>query len=69
MPSLFAASILPISTAYTVCGAWVRIGRGQDFRKLRFFYWLYSLLIVGGAATVLPADAQLIQSVGSFRRY
>jgi Mn2+/Fe2+ NRAMP family transporter len=60
--SVFAASILPISTAYTVCeGLGVESGVDKSFREAPFFYWLYTLLIVGGAATVLLLpDAQLI---------
>jgi len=60
--SLFAASILPISTAYTVCeGLGFESGVDKPFKDAPFFYWLYTLLIVGGAATVLLLpDAQLI---------
>ncbi len=60
--SLFAASILPISTAYTVCeGLGVESGVDKTFKEAPFFYWLYSLLIAGGALTVLLLpDAQLI---------
>ena len=60
--SVFAASILPISTAYTVCeGLGVESGVDKSFREAPFFYWLYTLLIAGGAATVLILpDAQLI---------
>ncbi len=60
--SLFAASILPISTAYTVCeGLGVESGVDKSFREAPFFYWLFTLLIVGGAATVLVLpDSQLI---------
>jgi NRAMP (natural resistance-associated macrophage protein)-like metal ion transporter len=60
--SLFSASILPISTAYTVCeGLGVESGVNKHFKEAPFFYWLYTLLIVGGAATVLLLpDAQLI---------
>jgi len=60
--SLFAASILPLSTAYTVCeGLGVESGVDKSFREAPFFYWLYSLLIVGGALTVLLLpDSQLI---------
>ena len=60
--SVFAASILPISTAYTVCeGLGVESGVDKRFKEAPFFYWLYTLLIVGGAATVLVLpDAQLI---------
>jgi NRAMP (natural resistance-associated macrophage protein)-like metal ion transporter len=60
--SLFAASILPLSTAYTVCeGLGVESGVDKNFREAPFFYWLYTLLIAGGAVTVLILpDSQLI---------
>src|SRR6202044_2190244 len=60
--SLFAASILPLSTAYTVCeGLGVESGVDKTFKEAPFFYWLYTLLIVGGAITVLVLpDVQLI---------
>ncbi|HEY1210012.1 MAG TPA: Nramp family divalent metal transporter [Terracidiphilus sp.] len=60
--SIFAASILPLSTAYTVCeGLGVESGVDKTFKEAPFFYWLYSLLIAGGAVTVLLLpDAQLI---------
>jgi NRAMP (natural resistance-associated macrophage protein)-like metal ion transporter len=60
--SLFAASILPISTAYTVCeGLGVESGVDKHFKEAPFFYWLYTLLIASGALTVLLLpDAQLI---------
>jgi NRAMP (natural resistance-associated macrophage protein)-like metal ion transporter len=60
--SLFAASILPLSTAYTVCeGLGLESGVDKSFKEAPFFYWLYTLLIVGGAVTVLLLpDAQLI---------
>jgi NRAMP (natural resistance-associated macrophage protein)-like metal ion transporter len=60
--SLFAASILPLSTSYTVCeGLGFESGVDKSFREAPLFYWLYTLLIVGGAVTVLILpDAQLI---------
>ncbi|HZB87998.1 MAG TPA: Nramp family divalent metal transporter [Terracidiphilus sp.] len=60
--SLFAASILPLSTAYTVCeGLGLESGVDKSFKEAPFFYWLYTLLIAGGAVTVLILpDAQLI---------
>lgn len=60
--SVFAASILPLSTAYTVCeGMGFESGVDKNFREAPFFYWLYTLLIIGGALTVLILpDAQLI---------
>src|ERR1700723_2511381 len=62
--SLFAASILPLSTAYTVCeGMGFESGVDKSFRQAPVFYWLYTLLIVGGAATVLfLPDALLVKS-------
>jgi NRAMP (natural resistance-associated macrophage protein)-like metal ion transporter len=61
--SLFAASILPLSTAYTVCeGLGLESGVDKNFKEAPFFYWLYTLLIAGGAATVLLLpDAQLVK--------
>ena len=60
--SLFAASILPLSTSYTVCeGLGFESGVDKNFKEAPFFYWLYTALIVGGAATVLVLpDGQLI---------
>jgi NRAMP (natural resistance-associated macrophage protein)-like metal ion transporter len=60
--SLFAASILPLSTAYTVCeGLGLESGVDKHFREAPVFYWLYSLLIAGGAVTVLLLpDSQLM---------
>lgn len=52
--SLFAASILPLSTAYTVCeGLGLESGVDRTFKEAPAFYWLYSLLIAGGALAVL----------------
>jgi Mn2+/Fe2+ NRAMP family transporter len=63
--SLFAASILPLSTAYTVCeGLGLESGVDRSFKEAPFFYWLYSLLIAGGAlAVVLIPNAELIKMV------
>ncbi len=52
--SLFAASILPLSTAYTVCeGLGFESGVDKKFSDAPFFYWLYTLLILAGAILVL----------------
>ena len=52
--SLFAASILPLSTAYTVCeGMGFESGVDKSFKEAPLFYWLYTLLIAGGSITVL----------------
>jgi NRAMP (natural resistance-associated macrophage protein)-like metal ion transporter len=59
--SLFAASILPLSTAYTVCeGLGVESGLDKSFGEARFFYWLYSLLLFAGAAVVLIPNFPLV---------
>jgi NRAMP (natural resistance-associated macrophage protein)-like metal ion transporter len=62
--SLFAASILPLSTAYTVCeGLGFESGVDKNFKEAPFFYWLYTLLIAGGAITVLfLPDSMLVKS-------
>jgi NRAMP (natural resistance-associated macrophage protein)-like metal ion transporter len=60
--SVFAASILPLSTSYTVCeGLGLESGVDKSFREAPVFYWLYTILIAGGGITVLLLpDAQLI---------
>ena len=60
--SVFSASILPLSTAYTACeGLGLESGVDKSFKEAPFFYWLYTALIVGGALSVLVLpDAQLI---------
>jgi Mn2+/Fe2+ NRAMP family transporter len=60
--SLFAASILPLSTAYTVCeGLGFESGVDQKFNEAPVFYWLYTLLIVAGAAVVLIPGLPLVK--------
>ena len=60
--SLFAASILPLSTAYTVCeGLGFESGLDKSFEEAKFFYWLYTLLIALGAATVLIPHFPMIK--------
>jgi NRAMP (natural resistance-associated macrophage protein)-like metal ion transporter len=52
--SLFAASILPISTAYAVCeGLGLESGLDKRFDEAPAFYWLYTALIVIGAGVLL----------------
>ena len=59
--SLFAASILPLSTAYTVCEAfgW-ESSVDCKFEEAPQFYILYSLMIVLGAGLVMIPNAPLI---------
>ena len=59
--SLFAASILPISTAYAVCeGLGFESGLDKQFHEAPVFYWLYTLLIVLGAAVLLVPRLPLV---------
>ena len=59
--SLFAASILPLATAYSVCeGMGWESGIDKDFRTAPEFFWLYTGLIVFGGALVLYPRAPLI---------
>jgi len=60
--SLFAASILPLSTAYTVCeGLGFESGVGKKFSEAPFFYWLYTILIIAGAGAILFPDLPLVK--------
>jgi len=62
--SLFAASILPLSTAYTVCeGLGVESGLDKKWKDAPFFYWFYTLLIMTGAAVVLVPNFPLVKVV------
>lgn len=60
--SLFAASILPLSTAYTVCeGLGFESGVGKRFSEAPVFYWLYTALIAAGAGLILLPRLPLIK--------
>jgi Mn2+/Fe2+ NRAMP family transporter len=60
--SLFAASILPISTAYAVCeGLGFESGLDKKFHEAPFFYWLYTGLIVTGAGVILWPNLPLVK--------
>src|SRR5712671_1621714 len=62
--SLFAACILPLSTAYSVCeGLGFESGVNKRFREAPIFYWLYTLLIVVGAGFVLIPGFPLIRMI------
>jgi NRAMP (natural resistance-associated macrophage protein)-like metal ion transporter len=54
--SLFAACILPLSTAYSVCeGLGFEAGVNFKFREAPIFYWLFTgLIAVGGGSILLP---------------
>src|SRR5712691_9494480 len=58
--SLFAASILPLSTAHVICeGLGFEAGLDHKFKDAPIFYWLYTILIVVGAGVVLLPNAPL----------
>jgi len=60
--SLFAASILPLSTAYTVCeGMGFESGVDKSFRDAPVFYWLYTVLIIAGAGVILIPHLPLVK--------
>ena len=59
--SIFAASILPISTAYAVCeGLGFESGLDKKFHEAPVFYWLYTVLIVMGAGVLLVPRLPLV---------
>jgi len=60
--SLFAASILPLSTAYTVCeGLGFESGVDKKFGEAPVFYWMYTILIAAGAGVILIPNLPLVQ--------
>jgi NRAMP (natural resistance-associated macrophage protein)-like metal ion transporter len=62
--SVFAACILPLSTAYTVCeGLGFESGVNRDIREAPIFYLLYTLLIVVGAGVTLMPRFPLVQMI------
>ena len=62
--SLLAATILPLSTAYSVCeGLGFESGVDHRFREAPFFYGLYTLLIVLGAGLVLWPGFPLVRII------
>jgi len=59
--SFFAAAILPLSTTYYVCEAfgW-ESGVDKKYGEAKQFYWLYTLILVVGAAIVLQPGLPLV---------
>lgn len=58
--SLFAATILPLSTAHVICeGMGFEAGIDHKFREAPAFYWLYTILILAGAGIVMLPNAPL----------
>jgi len=62
--SVFAACILPLSTAYSVCeGLGFESGVSRTWKEAPIFYWLYTLLIVVGAGIVVLPRFPLVQMI------
>jgi NRAMP (natural resistance-associated macrophage protein)-like metal ion transporter len=62
--SFFAASILPLSTAYTVCeGLGFESGVNRRFREAPVFYWLFTGLIAVGAGVILLPRFPLVKMI------
>jgi NRAMP (natural resistance-associated macrophage protein)-like metal ion transporter len=62
--SLFAASILPISTSYSVCeGLGFESGVGKKFSEAPFFYWLYTFLIAAGGGVILAPRINYVKII------
>jgi len=60
--SLFAASILPLSTAHVICeGLGFEAGLDRKLEEAPTFYSLYTLLIVVGAGIILIPKAPLLK--------
>lgn len=59
--SLFSASILPLATAYYVCeGMGWEGGVNKSFREAPQFFWIYTLLILLGAGSILFPQMPLV---------
>jgi Mn2+/Fe2+ NRAMP family transporter len=59
--SLFAACILPLSTAFYICeGMGWESGVDNDFQNAPQFFWLFTIIIVLSALIILIPNAPLI---------
>jgi Mn2+/Fe2+ NRAMP family transporter len=62
--SLLSAAILPLATSYNICeGLGFESGIDKRFHEAPVFYWLYTLLIGGGAAFVLIPGLPLLKMI------
>jgi Mn2+/Fe2+ NRAMP family transporter len=62
--SLLSAAILPLATSYNICeGLGFESGIDKRFSEAPIFYWLYTLLILGGAAFVLIPHLPLLKFI------
>jgi NRAMP (natural resistance-associated macrophage protein)-like metal ion transporter len=59
--SLFAACILPLSTAYYICeGMGWESGVDKDFKQAPQFFWLFTIIIIISAGLILIPNAPLM---------
>ena len=62
--SLLSAAILPLATSYNICeGLGFESGVDKRFSEAPVFYWLYTLLIGGGAIVVLIPGLPLLRFI------
>ncbi len=62
--SLLSAAILPLATSYNFCeGLGFESGIDKRFSEAPVFYWLYTLLVGGGAAFVLIPGLPLLKLI------
>ena len=62
--SLLSAAILPLATSYNVCeGLGFESGINKRFSEAPVFYWLYTLLVGGGAGFVLIPRLPLLKVI------
>src|SRR5215475_5706801 len=62
--SIFAACILPLSTAYSVCeGLGFEAGVNKRLREAPIFYFLYTALIVAGGGVILIPRFPLVRMI------
>ncbi len=62
--SLFAACILPLSTAYSVCeGLGFESGISRKWKEAPIFYWLYTILIAGSALIVITPGFNMVKNI------
>jgi len=59
--SVFSATILPVATAFYVCEAFgFEAGIDKKWKEAPEFYWLFTFIIIIGAAIILIPNAPLI---------
>jgi Mn2+/Fe2+ NRAMP family transporter len=59
--SIFSATILPVATAFYVCEAFgFEAGIDKKWKEAPQFYWLFTIIIIIGAAIIMFPNAPLI---------